>query len=82
MSFETTSGDINITPKQKPVFSLLISLTAFFSQKYSTKEDFNAAYLIYNKKYRRHARKNKLPENAFEIKVKQVLNHINTNGTN
>lgn len=55
-------------------------LVAYFSQTYSSNEEMAIAFDAYNKKYKRHARKNKLREKEFEITVKQILNNIKDNG--
>jgi hypothetical protein len=57
-------------------------LTAFFSQEYSSKKEMLLAYSLYNKKWTRHARKNKLNEKEFEEKSKQVLTKVKQNEDN
>jgi len=48
-------------------------LTAFFSQEYKSKKEMGLAFSLYNKKWTRYARKNKLDEKLFESKSKEVL---------
>jgi len=52
---------------------------AFFSQEYPSKKEMLIAFEGYNKKWKRHARKNKLDEKLFEKISKQVLTNVKQN---
>jgi len=54
-------------------------LLAFFSTQYNSKDDMLVAYSLFNKKWKRFARKNKLNEKDFEHKTTEVLTKIKEN---
>lgn len=56
---------------------------AYFSTNYTDKKQMVLAFEIYNKKWTRYARKNKLDEKLFETTVKSVLTKTaQTNASN
>lgn len=57
-------------------------LVAYFSQQYRDKSEMGLAFELYNKKWKRYARKNKISEKEFELKVKSVLTKVKENESN